>query len=69
MSAGLEANLAEPNDELCWAAVLPKEVASDSRFWWGDRVINVWNENDMKSVPDGACFLHVRDLNWSNHLV
>jgi hypothetical protein len=23
MSAGLEANLTEPNDELCWAAILP----------------------------------------------
>jgi len=68
MTAGLEANLSEPNDELCWAAVLPKDVASDSRFWWGGRVINVWSENDMKSLPDTACFLHVRDLNWANHL-
>jgi hypothetical protein len=35
MVAGLEANLSEPNDELWWAAVLPKDVVNDSRFWWG----------------------------------
>jgi hypothetical protein len=68
MTAGLEANLSEPNDELCWATVLPKNVVSDSRFWWGDRVINVWNKEDMKAVPAAACFLHVRDLRWANHL-
>jgi hypothetical protein len=68
MVTGLETNLSEPNDELCWAAVLPRDVVNDSRFWWGNRVINIWKEDDMQAVPATACFLHVRDLRWSNSL-
>lgn len=68
MLAGLEATISEPNDELCWAAVLPKDVVNDARFWWGDRVINIWKVEDFNGLSASTCFLHVRDLRWSCHL-
>lgn len=53
-----------PNDELMWLNVLPKEVVQKDGFWWGDYVVNVWLENECSWVTSNTYFAHVKTFDY-----
>lgn len=65
MDASFEAEVSEPNDELLWASVLPRDVVHRPDFWWGDRVIHVERHEDIQWVTPNAWFAHVKHLEWA----
>lgn len=54
--------VSEPNDELMWASVLPKDVVNKKEYWLGDRVVNIWDRVDFGDVTDNTYFLHLKDF-------
>ena len=68
MERSLSSTVPEPNDELLWASVLPKDIHSRSEYWWGDRAVNIWAESEFSLIGPGTYFAHVRDLAWASAL-
>ena len=68
MKRSFGAAVPEPNDELLWASVLPADILTRSEFWWGERVVQIWNRNDINIVGPGTYFAHVKHLGWANDL-
>ncbi|TXD37437.1 hypothetical protein FRC98_07000 [Lujinxingia vulgaris] len=68
MERSFGADMAEPNDELLWMSVLPKDVDERGEFWWGDRVAQIWNRDDFESVTKQTYFAHVKHLDWADDL-
>lgn len=68
MDRSFSAEVAEPNDELLWASVLPTDVVDRPEYWWGERVAQVWRRADFETVGRGTCFAHVRELAWAETL-
>lgn len=58
----------EPNDELLWRAVLPRDVTSRPEFWWNGRVEQIWTESDIQRVGQRTTFAHVKALSWAEQL-
>ena len=54
--------VSEPNDELMWASVLPKDIVGRKEYWFGDMVVNIWDRIDFKDVTDNTYFLHLKDF-------
>ena len=52
----------EPNDELLWKSVLPKNINSLKQFWLDDFVINIWDEVDFNNVTENTYFLHLKNF-------
>lgn len=65
MNRSFGAEVSEPNDELLWASVLPKDVRDRPEYWWGDRAANIWTEDDFRLLGPGSYFAHVRHLEWA----
>jgi hypothetical protein len=68
MERSFAAEVTEPNDELLWASVLPPDVRDRPEFWWGERVVNVWDEADVSDITQGTYFAHVKHLEWAGAL-
>ena len=68
MEHSFDAEVSEPNDELLWASVLPRDVRSRPEFWWGSRVAQIWNCSDMAAVDEDTYFAHVKHLSWASTL-
>ena len=68
MERSFDIAVAEPNDELFWAAVLPKDVINRDEFWWGERIVQIWNEEDFARVTKKSYFAHVKHLEWADKL-
>lgn len=68
MERSFEAVVSEPDDELLWASVLPEDVRTRPEFWWGDRVVQIWEERDFGRVSDETYFAHVKRLDWADRL-
>lgn len=58
----------EPNDELMWLSVLPKQIRKKKEFWWGDYVVNVWLEDECSWVTPNTYFAHVKTFDYYKHL-
>ncbi len=63
-----DAVVSEPNDELLWASVLPRDVVERPEYWWGERVVHVWTPADMAPVGAQTYFAHVKHLAWAEDL-
>lgn len=68
LERSFDADVSEPNDELLWASVLPEDVVERGEFWWQDRVVQIWGEEDLPAVTDRAYFAHVKQLDWADRL-
>jgi hypothetical protein len=68
MERSFGAVVSEPNDELLWTSVLPPNVRDRPAFWWGDRVVQIWNEPDFAHVSKETYFAHVKRLDWAANL-
>jgi hypothetical protein len=68
MDASFEAEVSEPNDELLWASVLPRDVVRQPDFWWGDRVVHVERHEDIQRITPNSWFAHVKHLEWATAL-
>ena len=68
MERSLGAEVPEPNDELLWSSVLPPDVVARDAFWWGERVAQIWTEDDFISVTPSTYFAHVKHLEWADSL-
>lgn len=68
MERSLDADVSVPNDELLWKTVLPENVNERNDFWWGERVVHVWNEENFSSVTNQSYFAHVKHLDWADRL-
>lgn len=68
MSRSFYANVSEPNDELLWASVLPKDVDVRPEYWWGGHVVNLWNCADFDLITKETYFAHVKDLGWADKI-
>lgn len=68
MERSLGAEVPEPNDELLWSSVLPSDVVARDAFWWGERVAQIWTEDDFMSVTSSTYFAHVKHLEWADAL-
>ncbi|MBZ0264918.1 hypothetical protein K8I28_09640 [bacterium] len=68
LEKSLSVEVSEPNDELLWAAVLPKDVRNQKEFWWDGEVAHVWSENDFKNITPQTFFAHVRFLGWAQKI-
>ena len=60
--------VSEPNDELLWASILPRDIDERGEFWWGKRVVDIWSEKEFNKIEPGSYLAHVRDLNWAESL-
>lgn len=56
MTSSFNAVVSEPNDELLWASVLPKDVSEKPEFWWDERVVNIWTREDFAAVSSNTYF-------------
>lgn len=65
MDDSFRAAVAEPNDELLWASVLPPTVRDQPEFWWGERVVHVEREQDIQLATANTVFAHVKHLEWA----
>ena len=54
MEKSFSAKVSEPNDELLWADVLPKNVRELKDYWLNDLVVNIWDESDFKDVTENS---------------
>jgi len=54
-----------PSDELLWKLILPPNLDGLATFWWGSKVLNVWETVQHELVKRETYFLHVRDLDVS----
>lgn len=68
MDRSFDAVVHQPNDELLWTSVLPPDVVGRSEFWWGDRIENIANRDDLALVGHGMYFAHVRSLEWGEEV-
>lgn len=68
MECSFYSHVSEPNDELLWANVLPKNIQSRPEFWWEDRVLNIWTPEECNTTTDRTYFAHVRYLEFVNLL-
>ena len=68
MDRSFSASVSEPNDELLWASVLPKDVLDRAEFWWEGRVAQIWTKDDICSVGPNTYFAHVKHLEWARDL-
>ena len=66
MEKSFSAKVSEPNDELLWADVLPKNVRELKDYWLNDLVVNIWDESDFKDVTENTYFLHMKDFSMLN---
>ncbi len=66
MERALDAEVAEPNDELLWRSVLPADVLSRDEFWWGDSVVHVQKERHTGLVTPRTFAVHVGDLAFAD---
>lgn len=64
MEGSFSAEVDEPNDELLWRSILPKDVRSRKEFWFGDRVVHVWTDHSLTRVSARTCFAHVKDFSF-----
>lgn len=65
MEQSFRAKVSEPNDELLWQSVLPSDVRQRPEYWWGEHIVQVWNEADFESITPQTYFAHVRHLEWA----
>ena len=68
MRHSFQAEVSEPNDELLWASVLPPDVRARPEFWWGERVVQIWDEGDFAQIGSLTCFAHVKEFQWAEAL-
>lgn len=68
MERSFDAVVSEPNDELLWASVLPEDICDRAEFWWGDRVLQIWTEEDFTALSRRTYFAHVKHLEWADRL-
>jgi hypothetical protein len=68
MNRSFGAEVSEPNDELLWASVLPGNLHERPEFWWGSRILNIWNKADFPSIKAETYFVHVKHLEWADEL-
>jgi hypothetical protein len=68
MERSFQAEVPEPNDELLWRSVLPSDVRERPEFWWGDRVVQIWDDTDAKNITAGTYFTHVKQLSMAEEL-
>ena len=68
MERSFHASVSEPNDELLWLSELPENVLDRAEFWWGKRVVQVWNREDFCLAGPDTYFAHIRHLEWANDL-
>ena len=54
----------KPNDELMWTNVLPKDVIDRDEYWWGERVVNVWLENECSWIKPETYFAHIKTFDY-----
>lgn len=65
MDASFEAVVEEPNDELLWRAVLPRDVMERPEFWWDEEAVHVQAPRDFHRVTGTTYFAHVKQLGWA----
>lgn len=68
MERSFASRVSEPNDELLWASVLPRNVRERGEFWWDGHVAHVWDESDFAAVTESTYFAHVRRLRWAERI-
>ncbi|WP_298393691.1 hypothetical protein [Flavobacterium sp.] len=68
MEQSFDAIVAEPNDELLWKSVLPKNIVALEHFWLNDFVINIWDEEDFKNITNNTYFLHLKNFDMLSKL-
>jgi hypothetical protein len=68
MERSFSAPVSIPNDELLWRSILPERVTEHPKYWWGERVVNVWTEAQFDLVSSRTVFAHVGDLRWVSSL-
>ena len=68
MDRSFDTVVKEPNDELLWASVLPRDIAERTEYWWGKRVAQVWTRDDFAAVGPETYFAHVKQLEWADEL-
>ncbi len=69
MEKNVNVDVSEPNDELIWKSILPKDITNRVEYWWGDRIVNIWDhKKDMHYITKNTYFVHIRDLSLTNHI-
>jgi len=68
MDASFGAAVEEPNDELLWRAVLPRDVIDRAEFWWAGEAAHVEKMADFEQVGPTAYFAHIKKLGWADAL-
>jgi hypothetical protein len=68
MDQSLHNSVSEPNDELLWKTILPKDVLNKGEYWWGDRAQNIWTKAEFSRITTNTYFAHVRNLQWAGEI-
>ncbi len=68
MVKSFDALVSEPNDELLWISILPHDVRSRPEYWWGERVVQIWNDADFNAITNNTYFAHVKHLECAQRI-
>ncbi len=68
MERSFSSQVSNPNDELLWTSVLPKDVVHLKEFWWGDKVVNVWLKSECSWIKKETYFVHVKTFSYLKQL-
>ena len=54
----------DPNDELVWRPILPKNVEKRNEFWFGSRAVNIWSPSDVNLIKKDTYFAHIKTFSF-----
>ena len=66
MDRSFDATVSEPNDELLWSDVLPKDVTARPELWWSTEAVHVEEIDQINLVGASTYFAHVKRLEWAS---